>query len=458
MFAGFDYGTSNCAVGVTKATEDGNVVRLLPLEGGKSFMPSALYSLERELISESVGLNINDDVQQNAYIDLRQGSLDQARRVRREEGISDDQRTLYIGDEAVEQYLSDPGEGYFVKSPKSFLGASGLRQDFVYFFEDIVTAMMQSIKQRAEKSLGDAISHTVIGRPVNFQGLNSEESNRQAIDILTTSAKRAGFKSVEFLYEPLAAGLDFEAKLKDNKTVLVVDVGGGTTDCAMVRMGPDHRGKQERTQDFLGHSGERVGGNDLDILLAGRHLMPLFGMQSLQKNGLPVPTQVFWDAVSTNDVGAQSSFHSQKTTRHLENLLLDVADPQLIERFIDLRDEKQNHHVVRSAEQCKVALSDVASNYVDLSYIESGLGCDISRPQFSKVIERPISKMASLMDEAILQAGCQPDLVYLTGGSGKSLDIRAAVANKLGSVETVDGNHFGSVAAGLTVWAEKLFA
>ncbi len=458
MFAGFDYGTSNCAVGVIKRNANHRAVELLPLESGNQFMPSALYALARELISESVGLSIQNETEKEAYIISRAATLEQARRVRREEGINEGMRNLYVGHEAFEQYFAAPEEGYFVKSPKSYLGASGLRPEFIAFFEDIVTAMMQQIKLRAEQSLGDSIRHAVIGRPVNFQGLNSENSNRQAIDILTVSAKRAGFQSVEFFYEPLAAGLDFEAGLDKDKTVLVVDVGGGTTDCAMVRMGPGHRTKPDRTQDFLGHSGERVGGNDLDILLAGRQLMPLFGMESTLKSGLPIPTQVYWDAVSTNDVSAQANFNHKKTQLYLEQLQRDATEPAFIERFIDLRDGKQNHHVVRSAEQCKVMLSSEEKHYIDLSYVEHGLGREVTRQELSEAIERPLNKMVSLMEEAIAQAGVRPDLVYLTGGSGKSLDIRRALQNKLGDIAVLDGDHFGSVTAGLTLWAEKLFA
>lgn len=41
-----------------------------------------------------------------------------------------------------------------------------------------------------------------------------------------------------FQYEPVAAGLDFEATLAEEKRVLVVDIGGGTTDCSLLLMGP----------------------------------------------------------------------------------------------------------------------------------------------------------------------------------------------------------------------------
>ena len=459
MIAGFDYGTSNCAISaITDHTTSNGQVKLIELEQGKCFVPSTLYALERELIVESVAQNMKEGLDKTAFISQRQNHLNMAQRVRREADIQQDEQSLFFGRDAFAQYLAQPDEGYFVKSPKSFLGGSGFRAEFIHFFEDVVTAMMQNIKHRAEQTLGEELLHTVIGRPVNFQGINADNANRQALEILTTSAKRAGFKSVEFLYEPIAAGLAFESRLEHDKTVLVVDIGGGTSDCAMVRMGPNYRAKLDRSADFLGHTGERVGGNDLDIQLAGKNLMPLFGMESSLKNGLPMPTQVFWDAVTTNDVSAQANFNSMQTQVHLEQMYRDAKEPALLERFINLREEKQNFHLVRDAEQCKIALSDKLQHKVELDYVESGLFCEVSRDSYAARIQPPLSKMLNLMEEVVKQAGVQPDLVFVTGGSAQSPVIREAIAQRLGQVEILDGDHFGSVAAGLGVWANKIFA
>lgn len=455
MISGFDYGTSNCAMGVS--TGNSQQIKLLGLENNKPFMPSMLYALDRDLICEQVGLSIATDTLRDSFVSTRSNQLARARYVRREEGFECDEQTVFVGNEAFEEYIQWPGEGYFVKSPKSFLGASGLRPEAICLFEDIVTAMMQAIKSRAELSLGHALTHTVIGRPVNFQGLNAEKSNQQAIDILSVSAKRAGFEHVDFLYEPIAAGLNFEQSLNEDKTVLVVDIGGGTTDCAMVRMGPSYKSSLERSHDFLGHSGERVGGNDLDIQLAGKHLMPLFGMRSQLKNGLPVPTQSFWDAVSTNDVSAQTSFNHLETQLHLEQLLRDCSEPELIQRFIALRSAQQQHQLVRSAEQTKIDLSSQHEVSVDLSYVEAQLTLLMNSDAYSASIQRPLEKMLCLMEEAILQAECQPELIFITGGSGQSPVIRQAIRAKFGDLEILDGDHFGSVTAGLTVWANKLY-
>ena len=456
-YCGFDYGTSNCALGVYRKTgQQKPQTELLNLEGRKTFIPSTLYALSRELICEFVASHMTTG--QDAFINRRSSALAQARWVRKEKGFEPNEQALFFGREAFEQYFDFPEEGHFVKSPKSFLGASGLRVEQVAFFEDIVTAMMQNIKQKAEAQLHQTLAHTVIGRPVNFQGLNAEKSNQQAIDILTTAAHRAGFQSVEFLYEPIAAGLHFENQLTRNQTVLVVDVGGGTTDCAVVRMGPDYCHKDDRRPDFLGHAGERVGGNDLDIQLAAHCLLPLFGSRSSQKSGKPVPKLPFINAITTNDVGALADFNSLETGLLLKQLLRDSAEPELIQRFINLRKDRQNHQLVRTAEQSKIALSSSKADKADLSFIETGLTHTVSYEHMEMAVTRPVNKMMALIDEVLVQAGCKPDLIYITGGSAQSPVIRQAITQKLPGIDIVDGDHFGSVAAGLTVWSQKIFS
>lgn len=455
MFSGFDFGTSNCALGVLNVQ---NTVQLLNIDGEHCFMPSNLYAYERELIPEFVGANIHNPNERKDFLELRRNALQLARNIRNEQGFSSDESCVFVGREAFEHYIDLPSEGYYIKSPKSFLGASGLRPEFLGFFEDIVTAMMQTVKGRAEQALGASIEQTVIGRPVNFQGLNADASNQQALSILTTSARRAGFKDVEFLYEPLAAAMDFEAALEDNKTVLVVDIGGGTSDCAMVRMGPEHRQKQDRSEDFLSHTGERVGGNDLDIQLAGLELMPLLGSKSLLKNGQSLPHHNHWNAVKINDVNAQSLFASLQTQHSIKQLLIDTTEPEKLRRLLKLQEHKLNHHLVRSAEQCKIDLSSTANNSVSLGYLEEQLSTDISQSEFAQAIEAPLQKILRLMTQAISDAGCQPELIYITGGSAKSPVLRNRIQQQIGDIAVVDGDHFGSVAAGLTLWAERLYS
>ena len=270
MFIGFDYGTANCSVAVMR---DGQP-QLLKMENNSTLLPSMLCAPTREAVSE--WLYRHHAVP--ATDDETQALLRRAMRYNREEDIEVGAGSVLFGLASLSHYIDDPEEVYFVKSPKSFLGANGLKPQQVALFEDLVCAMMLHIRHMAQTQLPESITQAVIGRPINFQGLGGDEANRQAQGILERAAKRAGFQDVVFQFEPVAAGLDYEATLQEEKRVLVVDIGGGTTDCSLLLMGPQWHQRADRASSLLGHSGCRVGGNDLDIALAFKHLMPLLGM------------------------------------------------------------------------------------------------------------------------------------------------------------------------------------
>ena len=453
MFVGFDYGSSNCAMGVLNEER----VQLIPLEQGKHYLPSTLYTHHSALVVDFVAQHLQGSEHEHAYKTARQPLLNTLPRIKSDLDLQAGDDTLFIGREAINEYVQFPEEGYFVKSPKSFFGATGLKQGQINFFEDIATAMILKIKQRAELSLGYTLSQTVIGRPVNFQAVGGEQSNQQAVGILTRAANRAGFKDVEFLYEPLAAGIDYESDLKQDQKVLVIDIGGGTSDCSFVQMGPSFRNKQQRDADFLAHSGKRVGGNDLDIALSYHGLMPLLGLGSTFKSGLPLPNQPFWQACKINDVNLQSQFYSAQHYRELSAQLRDVSAPELYKRLIHLQQNKQGHQLVQQAEAAKIALTSANSFNCDLAFLDNSLSKDISVADLALAVDDSISQIVTLAKQAITDANTTPDVIYLTGGSAQSPLIKAALSEHLGNIKMVNGDHFGSVTAGLTKWASMLY-
>lgn len=432
-------------------------VQLIPLEQGKHYLPSTLYTHHSALVVDFVAQHLNGSEHEHGYKTARQPLLNTLARIKSDLDLQAGDETLFIGREAISEYVQFPEEGYFVKSPKSFFGATGLKQGQINFFEDIATAMILKIKQRAESSLGYTLSQTVIGRPVNFQAVGGEQSNQQAVGILTRAANRAGFKDVEFLYEPLAAGIDYESDLTQDLKVLVIDIGGGTSDCSFVQMGPSFRNKQQRDADFLAHSGKRVGGNDLDIALSYHGLMPLLGLGSTFKSGLPLPNQAFWQACKINDVNLQSQFYSAQHYRELSAQLRDVSAPDLYKRLIHLQQNKQGHQLVQQAEAAKIALSSSENFNCDLTFLDSSLDKDISINELALAVDDSISQIVTLAKQAIADANTTPDVIYLTGGSAQSPLIKAALKTHLGDIKMVNGDHFGSVTAGLTKWASMLY-
>ncbi|MFI3275516.1 molecular chaperone, partial [Vibrio sp.] len=341
--------------------------------------------------------------------------------------------------------------------PKSFLGASGLHDVQVSFFEDLVCAMMANIKHQAERTTQEQIKQAVIGRPINFHGRGGEEANRQAEDILTRAAKRAGFLDIAFQFEPVAAGLDYESTLTENQTVLVVDIGGGTTDCSLLEMGPSWSGQADRTQSLLAHSGQRVGGNDLDIYLAFKQLMSPFGMGSKGISGIDMPLTQFWNPIAINNVEAQKNFYSRENLAALKLLRKEASEPQKLDRLMKVYHDTLGYGIVRRAEETKIALAESAQYRAAISVASELVEVDISVEQMIDAIETPKSKMIELVKEAIQQGQKKPDVIYMTGGSARSPILREAVQQAVPNVPIVSGNYFGSVTAGLARWAEVCF-
>jgi hypothetical chaperone protein len=429
MFAGFDYGTSNCSIGLVREGR----VRLVPLEAGELLIPSTLYAPRPQGLERAVADIRGLDVTTRSFDELR------------------------FGRAALAAYLDAPAAGYFVKSPKSFLGANGLGDEIRARFVGVVAAMMANVKQHVDAAAGEQVRQVVIGRPINFQGAGGDEENRNALAMLSEAARAAGFDEVAFLYEPMAAAMEYEARLDHEECVLVLDVGGGTTDCSFVRVGPSRRDSIERTADILGHSGERIGGNDYDQLLALRAIMALLGFGDELGSGLPIPNTYFVDAVSTNDVNAQQRFYSRRTLERLDRMLLEAKIPERLGRLRAVQTQRLSYRVVRSAELAKVALSDDERTTIDLDYLEQGLRGEATRGQFAQACERLLVHLRGLVDEAVAAAGRAPDVIYLTGGMARATIVRDYLDLKFPGARFVDSDHFASVTEGLTLWAERLF-
>ncbi|SNR74290.1 hypothetical chaperone protein [Methylobacillus rhizosphaerae] len=418
MHCGIDYGTSNSSLGIVRA---GKVIQA-QLEAGSVYLPSAIYRAfpEHEL---------NEDIT--------------SRSIRQQLGNAEG---LLYGTQAIDSYIRHPGDGLFMKSPKVFLG-SDLNKDQMDFFEVVIARMMTHILEQARTFYGHDLTQAVIGRPIRYHGIRGEQGDKQALAIMEHAAMEAGLQEIVFMYEPLAAALDYEQGLNQDEVLLVVDVGGGTTDCSVVRVGPSYREKRERSADLLAYSGNRVGGVDLDINLGWHNIMPLFG------RGTDELHNKAFDAISVNSIPSQQAFYSR-----FEMPIHGKASLER-ERLYTVWLDKLSSHLVRSAELAKIALSDADSHILNLDYVEDDLQTHVTREDFRAAIERSTEKIRQVIEDARQASETAIDKIYLTGGSAVSPVIQQVIRNVVGdAVPFVSGNMHGSVACGLSVFASRHFA
>ena len=483
MFAGLDFGTSNCSIGVINNNEPA----LVPLEDGETRLSSCIFLEHGVIKAEEVsqlelskrvraektaqskrnnsGNNyrnqriLNDDALINIVRkQLRKENREKAKTTQKAQSVMQALQSnseVIFGKEAELAHISDPENGFYIKSPKSFLGAN-ISDTQQVVFSTVVEKMLGFIKQETEYVKDNELDQVVIGRPVNFHGLQGNDGNVQALHIIHKAAKKVGFKDIEFLMEPVAAAYDYERQLKNDRVVLILDMGGGTTDCSMIKLGPSHINLPSRENCILSYSGKRLGGIDLDNKLALMTIMPHFGKNSSLTNGLPVPITLFSQAVNINDVRAQQEFSSHRTGNELARFCMMTKDKRL-ERLKQLRDRKLGLRLNQSAERAKIYLSANQSIDLALDYIEDDFFVHICRDELGDAIKDELRQFELLINDSLRQAGTQPDTIFVTGGTAISPVIQAWIHSIFPNVEIVIGNHFGSVTSGLVTHAQRLF-
>ncbi|MDQ3206637.1 MAG: Hsp70 family protein [Pseudomonadota bacterium] len=337
-------------------------------------------------------------------------------------------RDALYGEDATDAYVNN-GTGHLVVSPKSMFGyrLSGQARDTL---TGITTHILRHIRETASAQLGTQVRSAILGRPVQFRSSMGEAGGVQAQQILMDAALAAGFEAIEFLQEPAAAAVAFHRQLELPMRVMVVDIGGGTTDIALARIGGGGA-----APDILGAWGEPVGGTDVDVELNMRAVMPLFG-----KGVTRTPVHHFYEASAAQDFERQASF--RRTS------FRNVEDPyrQRLER---LQLSGHSIRLNRDVERAKIRLSAEEMARVDLGYIEERLQASVARARLDDAASRFLSQLKTLIHDALRDMQTPPQAVYLTGGMSRAPYIRGLVSAMLPDARIVQGNASLGVVSGL---------
>ena len=413
-YCAIDFGTSNSAVALPGAP-----VRLAEVEGTFATLPTAVFF-----------------------------NVDEGRRE--------------FGRAAVQDYI-DGYDGRLMRSMKSILGSSLAEQTTdigdgsAIRFVDVITLFLQHLKQKAEATAQHTLTRTVLGRPVFFVD-DDEQADRMAQNQLQAAAHAVGFSEIHFQYEPIAAAFDYESRLQEERLVLVADIGGGTSDFSLVRVGPQRAAKLERKDDVLAHHGVHVAGTDFDKRVELTRIMRELGYQSMAPEGREVPSRVYFD-LSTwhliNSVYSPRRFGEFKLIKHL------YTDPQHHTRLMRVIERRLGHVLMGQAEQAKIAVAAGGSTSIDLEQVEEALRIAFDERHLIDAGQEEKSRIAQAARETALMAGVSPDQVaaiYFTGGTTGLKFLSDAIAGAFPAAEAVFGDPLASVAKGLGIHAQRIFS
>ncbi|NMZ60485.1 Hsp70 family protein [Pseudomonas nitroreducens] len=371
----------------------------------------------------------------------------------------EERRPVY-GRLALHEYL-EGYEGRLMRSLKSLLGSSLLKSETTVLgsampFKDLLGLFIGELKKRAEAVAGREFESVVLGRPVFFVD-DDPKADQEAQDTLVAVAQKLGFKDVSFQYEPLAAAFDYERSIEREELVLIVDIGGGTSDFSLVRLSPERREVADRQSDILATGGVHIGGTDFDKQLSIQGVMPLFGYGSRMKSDAFMPTSYHLNLATWHTINA---VYAQKSQLALQNMRYDIVDATGIDRLFKLIEQRAGHWLAMQVEASKIELSDTERRDIDLVRIEPGLVAELSRELFEGAIAPLLERVRGSITNLLNSADVDParvDTVFFTGGSSGVPALRQSVAAMLPNARHVDGDRFGGIGNGLAIEAMKRY-
>src|SRR6202012_5089761 len=372
-YCAIDFGTSNSAV----AVPDGGSLKLAPVEGAYTTLPTSVF-------------------------------------------FNTDENTREFGRAALAAYI-DGFDGRLMRSMKSILGSplaensTDLGDGSPIKYTEVIAIFVDHLKRSAEASAGSPISRAVLGRPVFFVD-DDPRADQLAQQQLEAAARSVGLREIHFQYEPIAAAFDYESHLTEEGLVLVADIGGGTSDFSLVRVGPDRMKRVERKDDVLAHHGVHVAVTDFDRRVELATILRELGYQTLDPEGREIPNRIYFDLATWHLINTVYGPKRVSELTLMRHLFTDVKHHDRLTRVVDRR---LGHALAAHAEEAKIGVAAGGETVIDLDEVEDDLRLAFDEVQLIKAGHDETVRIVQAARDTVQAAGVAPralSAVYFTGG------------------------------------------
>jgi hypothetical chaperone protein len=206
-----------------------------------------------------------------------------------------------------------------------------------------------------------------------------------------------------------------------------------------------------------------VAGTDFDRQVDLATILPYCGYRGLGPalaGSAPreVPSRVYFDLSTWHLV---NTVYTAPRVHELRRMRSFYGDPRQHDRLMAVVEEHLGHALLARAEAAKIAVAEGGGTDIDLGLLERGLAATLDEAQAVQALEVDLDRIVQAARETLRAAAVDPsdvDVLYLTGGSTGFTPLVRRIAAAVPQARAIQGDRHASVAQGLGVHAQRLYA